>query len=200
MAAVTGPAGIGSIALRPLLGGDLDRVEVLEDELFGDGAWPRAAYEAELATPGRRYLAAVDADGRMVGYAGIALGEDAEVMTIGVNRPWQRHGIGARLLAALLDEARRARARRVFLEVRASDAGAQRLYARAGFRPVGLRRGYYQPENADAVVMRLDLDRPGPIGAEVADSAGRGSGGHGSVGRGSVEGGAAVPGPSGRVG
>lgn len=159
-----GPADVEMVTLRPLASGDLDRVDELEDELFGPGAWPRAAYETELATPGRRYVAAVDPGGDLIGYAGIALGEDAEVMTIGVSGHWRRHGIGGRLLAALLEEARRGRARRVFLEVRATDAGAQRLYLRAGFRAVGLRRGYYQPENADAVVMRLDLARPTTVG------------------------------------
>lgn len=154
-------------ALRALRRSDLDRVEVLERELFGRGAWPRGVYEEELREPGRRYVAAVTDGDVAVGYAGIALGEDAEVMTVGVDAAWQRRGIGARLVEALLDAARECGARRVFLEVKADDDGAQRLYARAGFRPVGLRRGYYQPENVDAVVMRLDLAGVGPVGAEA---------------------------------
>ena len=167
--------------LRALGRGDLDRVEVLERELFGRGAWPRGVYEDELREPGRRYVAAVTDGDVVVGYAGIALGEDAEVMTVGVDAAWQRRGIGARLVDALLDAAREFGVRRVFLEVKVDDDGAQRLYARAGFRPVGLRRGYYQPENVDAVVMRLDLARVGPVGAEavpvderVADARARG--------------------------
>lgn len=153
--------------LRALRRSDLDRVEVLERELFGRGAWPRGVYEDELREPGRRYVAAVADGDVVVGYAGIALGEDCEVMTVGVDAAWQRRGIGARLVEVLLDAARSFGARRVFLEVRADDDGAQRLYARAGFRPVGLRRGYYQPENVDAVVMRLDLAGVGPVGAEA---------------------------------
>ena len=39
---------------------------------------------------------------------------------------------------------------------------AQRLYRSRGFEQVGLRRGYYQPSGADALVMRLDLAPAGP--------------------------------------
>jgi ribosomal-protein-alanine N-acetyltransferase len=78
-------------------------------------------------------------------------------MTVGVAESHRGQGIGAELLADLVDRARAARARHVFLEVRAGSAGAQRLYARAGFTPIGTRRRYYGDE--DAVVMRLTLRR-----------------------------------------
>jgi ribosomal-protein-alanine N-acetyltransferase len=158
------------VAMRPLRHADLDIVEELERGLFGAAAWSRDVYETELAEPGRRYVAAVDARGDLVGYAGIALAQDAEIMTIGVVPAWRRRGVGARLLETLLEAARAGRSRRVFLEVRTSDDGARRLYERAGFRPVGVRRGYYQPENADALVMRLELARAVPVGAEVPPS------------------------------
>jgi ribosomal-protein-alanine N-acetyltransferase len=168
---VTTDGGVDStVCLRPLRRGDLDQVDRLERELFGAGAWSRNVYESEFAEPGRRYVAAVDARGALVGYAGVSLGEDCEVMTIGVASGWRRCGIGTRLLDALLGAARTSRARRVFLEVRTSDEGAQRLYERAGFRPIGIRRGYYQPGNADALVMRLDLARARPVGAEAMAS------------------------------
>ncbi|WP_324649637.1 ribosomal protein S18-alanine N-acetyltransferase [Georgenia sp. H159] len=144
------------MTLRPLRTEDLDRVLELEVELFGRGAWSREAYLAELAHPGRYYVAAERA-GVVVGYAGIALAEDAEVMTVGVADAHRGQGIGTELLADLLARARAARARHVFLEVRVGNAAAQRLYERAGFVPVGTRRRYYGDE--DALVMRLTLRR-----------------------------------------
>ena len=143
--------------LRPLAESDLDRVLELEPVLFGAGAWSAQVYREELAHPSRYYVAA-EQDGVLVGYAGIALGEDAEVMTVGVAPEYRGHGLGAALLTDLLDRARQARSRRVFLEVRAGNDTAQRLYERAGFRAIGTRPGYYGDE--DAVVMRLVL-RPG---------------------------------------
>lgn len=163
-----------STRLRRLVAADLARVEELERELFGPGAWSRETYESEVSAPGRRYVAAVAPDGELVGYAGVALGSDAEVMTVGVAASWRRRGVGTGLLAALLAAARDARCRRVFLEVRVDDDGARRLYERAGFRPVGVRRGYYQPENVDALVMRLDLAPTGPPAGPGAPAPGAG--------------------------
>lgn len=144
------------MTLRPLRRDDLERVMDLEHELFGPDAWSRAVYLEELELPDRYYVAD-ERDGVVVGYAGISLGEDAEVMTVGVAEHHRGQGIGAELLADLVDRARAARARHVFLEVRAGSTGAQRLYARAGFTPIGTRRRYYGDE--DAVVMRLTLRR-----------------------------------------
>jgi ribosomal-protein-alanine N-acetyltransferase len=67
------------------------------------------------------------------------------------------HGIGSALLAALLAEARRRGCSEMFLEVRADNTRAQRLYKWWGFADIGIRRGYYQPSNTDAIVMRRDL-------------------------------------------
>ena len=61
------------------------------------------------------------------------------------------------LLAALLAEARRRGCTEVFLEVKADNTRAQRLYHWWGFTEIGIRRGYYQPSGADAIVMRRDL-------------------------------------------
>jgi [ribosomal protein S18]-alanine N-acetyltransferase len=56
----------------------------------------------------------------------------------------------------LVQEAVRMGARAVSLEVRVSNWGAQRLYSRFGFRPVGIRKNYYQETGEDAVVMWVD--------------------------------------------
>ena len=43
------------------------------------------------------------------------------------------------------------------LEVRADNIAAQRLYSRAGFAMLTVRRRYYQPGDVDALIMRLRL-------------------------------------------
>jgi ribosomal protein S18 acetylase RimI-like enzyme len=45
----------------------------------------------------------------------------------------------------------------MFLEVRAGNLAARRLYRQLGFRDLGVRRGYYGP-GQDAIVMELKLD------------------------------------------
>lgn len=99
-------------------------------------------------------------DPDVLGYAGLCVygPDDAWVQTLAVRRDRQGRGHGALLLDDLLAEAARRGARRVSLEVRADNAHAQRLYARRGFEAVGLRKGYYQPSNTDAVVMVREGD------------------------------------------
>ena len=126
----------------------------IERRLFGEEPWTARTFWSELGQlDTRHYLVAVD-DGMVVGYAGLcAYPDEAFVQTLGVAPQAQGEGLGAQLLQALLDEAVRRRKTTVSLEVRADNTTAQRLYERFGFRPAGVRRGYYQPSGTDAVVM-----------------------------------------------
>jgi len=84
------------------------------------------------------------------------IGDDAELLTIGVSPAARRAGVGAALVAAVLDASRRAGARRVLLEVDADNKAARALYRRAGFRQTSVRAGYYR-DGADALVMETRL-------------------------------------------
>jgi ribosomal-protein-alanine N-acetyltransferase len=143
-----------SVTLRRLRWWDIDACLTLEHELFTDDAWSAELFWSELAQhESRHYLVATDGDA-IVGYAGLAVTDDeGYVQTLGVVTTHQRKGIGAQMMAALVDEAAARGATRMGLEVRADNAAAQELYRRFGFAPVGVRRGYYQPSGADALVM-----------------------------------------------
>lgn len=147
------------VALRSMTPADLDAVLRLELEQFGEEAWSRPMLEGELAQqPASRHYLVAEVAGAVVGYAGLlAAGDQSDVVTLAVTGSWEGHGIGAALLAGLLAEARRRGCREVFLEVRVDNLRAQHLYLSRGFEQVGIRRGYYQPSGADALVMRLDL-------------------------------------------
>jgi ribosomal-protein-alanine N-acetyltransferase len=132
----------------------IDEVLPLEQDLFDDDRWTARTYWSELGQLDTRYyLVAVDRD-VLQGYAGLCdYPDEAFVQTIAVARDAQGKGVGARLLQALLDEAARRRQRRVMLEVRADNDRAIALYERFDFRRSAVRRGYYQPSGADALVM-----------------------------------------------
>ena len=129
----------------------------IEADLFGPERWTAAMFWNELAN-GHHYLVALDGAVEVVGYAGLAVVAPGEawVQNIAVRRYAQRGGVGRALLEALLAHAAERDARAVLLEVAADNAPAQKLYAAYGFEPVGVRRGYYQPSNTDALVMRRD--------------------------------------------
>jgi ribosomal-protein-alanine N-acetyltransferase len=101
------------------------------------------------------YLVALDDNDEVAGYAGLSVVDRAEswVQNIAVRRDAQRRGVGRELLEALLAEAAHRGVTKTLLEVAVDNVAAQSLYATYDFEPVGVRRGYYQPSNTDALVM-----------------------------------------------
>lgn len=153
--------------LRPMVDADVPEVAALEADLFGASRWTAGMFHNELASPRRHYRVA-ELAGHLIGYAGIALGETCQVMTIGVHPDHRRRGVGRTLFADLLAAARQAGAREVILEVRVDAEAPQAMYTDFGFRPIGVRKNYYQAEGIDALVMHKRLRRPlGPVGSEV---------------------------------
>ena len=141
------------IRLEPFRWWHVEQVLPIEDDLFGAEKWSPGMFWNELAQR-HFYLVAMDEE-EIAGYAGLAVIDPSEawVQNIAVRRQSQRHGVGRQLLEALLAEAKRRAVTRTLLEVAVDNAPAQRLYATYDFEPVGLRRGYYQPSNTDALVM-----------------------------------------------
>ncbi|MFH8366181.1 ribosomal protein S18-alanine N-acetyltransferase [Streptomyces sp. NPDC018031] len=139
---------------------DIEPVLELERDLFPEDAWSAGMFWSDLAQARgphatRHYTVAVSGE-RIVGYAGLAaIGGTGDVLTIAAARDQWGTGLGARLLADLLQAATSFECHEVLLEVRVDNTRAQRLYERFGFEPIGFRKGYYQPGNVDALVMRL---------------------------------------------
>ncbi|MCI5825758.1 MAG: ribosomal protein S18-alanine N-acetyltransferase [Arcanobacterium sp.] len=135
------------------------RVADFDRRIFGKDAWPRSVWEHELRQSDRLYLVVLGAADPIrsfppiVAIAGIRAAEDAEVLTVAVAPQQRRQGIAQALLTQLFEWVRLRGAQQVFLEVRASDVGAQALYQRFGFEGIASRRHYYSDD--DALVMRM---------------------------------------------
>jgi [ribosomal protein S18]-alanine N-acetyltransferase len=151
---------MSGVALRPMTTADIPAVLELEHALFGEEAWSRQMLTGELRQqPASRHYLVAAAAGGLAGYGGLlAAGGQADVVTLAVAADHWGQGIGSALLTALLAEAARRGCTEVFLEVRTDNQRAQRLYRRYGFAEIGIRKGYYQPSGADALVMRRELD------------------------------------------
>lgn len=146
------------VPLRRMRWWDLEPVLELERALFAD-PWSPATLLSELAhVPETRWYVVTEDEQGLTGYVGLrAVGDDADVQTIAVAQRVQGRGLGARLLDALVGQARERGCTRVFLEVRGDNAAAHALYASRGFSKTGSRPDYYGPAQ-DAVVMTLDIE------------------------------------------
>jgi len=143
--------------MRAMTMEDLDEVFAIEQAVQAY-PWTRGNFTDALSGG---YLCSVDeADGGIRGYAVMmTLLDEAELLNIGVAAGQQRKGLGRAMLREILEVAREKNIRRVFLEVRASNAAALALYRSAGFADIGLRRNYYRNAlgDEDAITMACDL-------------------------------------------
>lgn len=138
--------------------------------------WTAGLFLSELElVDSRRYYVAVARGSRrglrpgalrVVGYGGVMVqvGE-AHITTLAVHPLEHRRKVASRLLLQLLADARAMGAGAATLEVRAANAGAQRLYHAFGFAPVGVRPRYYAETGEDALIMWLH-ELQGPDVAE----------------------------------
>lgn len=117
--------------------------------------WSAAEFAALLARP--ETLLAVAPQGFALARA---VADEAELLTLAVAPEARRCGLGARLLAQVLEAAAARGATALFLEVGTDNAAARALYARAGFAEAGRRRGYH--DGSDALILRRALAMPTP--------------------------------------
>ena len=82
--------------------------------------------------------------------------DDAEVLNIETLPSHRRQGLAQSLLAEAFDWARQNKRQAVWLEVRASNHAATRLYLKTGFVQVSSRKRYYSG-GEDALVMKYTL-------------------------------------------
>jgi len=150
----------GGIRIRLATEADIERVVRLEQEAFTD-AWSRASFEHLLGDARTLFAVACDENGVVQGYvvAWYVL-DEGEIANLAVSSTSRRRGIGGLLLDAALAMARDHGVGAVYLEVRDSNETARSLYASRGFAQVTRRRRYYRYPTEDALVLKLDLERP----------------------------------------
>jgi ribosomal-protein-alanine N-acetyltransferase len=135
--------------------GDLGAVAAIEAS-SATLPWSREVFAHELGVPFSSALVA-EAGGAVVGYVvWWRVADEMHLLTLAVEPPFRRSGIGRALLTAVVEDGRRAGAERVALEVAAENAAGLALYEAAGFTAVGRRRDYYGV-GRDAILMSRDL-------------------------------------------
>jgi ribosomal-protein-alanine N-acetyltransferase len=157
MSAVPQRPVVGRPQLARMQPQDLDAVVAIESAIYSH-PWTRGNFIDSLRAEYDCWVWR-EAD-ELIGYfiLVVAAGE-AHLLNFSIAGRRQRRGFGGALLERVIEHARECGTRSIFLEVRPSNAGAQRLYQRFGFRRVAVRRGYYPASEGreDALVYVLRL-------------------------------------------
>ena len=150
-------ASIPAVEFRSCGDSDLDAIQAIERRTFPT-PWPRDQFAGLLAHPAGLGWVAVLLPRTVVGYAiGWVAADEAELANLAIAEGWRGQGLGRGLVRAFAREAGVRGARRLYLEVRASNVRAHRFYERLGFRLVGRRAGYYRSPREDALALGVDL-------------------------------------------
>ena len=121
--------------------------------------WSIESIKAELTNPLAKYIIALDEENNaVVGFVGawIIVGE-ASITNIAVTSNYRNKGIANDLIKSLIKTCLDLNCYLINLEVRASNIKAQNLYKKNGFLVDGLRKGYYEDNKEDAILMTKNL-------------------------------------------
>lgn len=142
---------------RPMRVEDLDAIVEIEREIY-PFPWTRGNFADSLHAGYSCWISRMNAETTGYGIMMVAAGE-AHLLNLGIAAPWQGQGLGQQFLHHLIDVAHDHHAGIMLLEVRTSNEAARRLYAKAGFKVLTIRRHYYPASQGreDALLMELKL-------------------------------------------
>lgn len=165
---------ISAMKVRACIDDDLTAIYAIQLKCPQAARWREEDYLQLARHPlGTILVAEVEEENlpRIAGFAAFhGVMDEAELRNIAIDPSHQRKGIARALLAAGIRTLQESGARRLFLEVRASNQPALALYASAGFQVLYKRHAYYHDPIEDALVMTCDIASPNVAVAFAPDS------------------------------
>ena len=141
----------------PMTSEHLDQVAQIEMLCFSD-PWSRRMLSEHLENECAATLVALGSDGTILGYAGLLVVLDEGYITnIAVLPDYRRQGIAGELLGVFRRFAEGNNLAFLTLEVRESNTAARALYAKYGYKEVGVRKNYYDHPKENAILMTLEF-------------------------------------------
>lgn len=159
-----------NFSLRPMRVRDIHEVHALEERIFPT-PWSQESYHFEVTRNPNSKPWVVLAENQQ-GHSSIVayiipwlFVDELHIANIAVAPQYRRLGLGRRMLSQVLMQAAIDGAKRVTLELRASNNVARSLYEDMGFRQVGRHKHYYHDNGEDALLMQLAV-----LNTEIAEN------------------------------
>lgn len=131
----------------------IDRVMAVENLSFSI-PWSKDAFVEEIESNKFAIYIVALVDTMVVGYAGMwKVCDEGHITNVAVHPEFRKNGVGSKLIGELLRISAMEGIKSLTLEVRKGNIPARRLYEKYGFKPEGLRKGYYADNGEDAVIM-----------------------------------------------
>ena len=142
------------LKIVPMQKEHLDEVIKVEEKAYGEHHWSKESFFNELNNQLAKYFCAFNEQGELVGYCGCwQILEEAHITNVAVSPDFRRKNVGEALLVAIIKSCYKEMVKYLTLEVRVSNEPAIKLYEKYGLKSLGIRKGYYQDNNEDALIM-----------------------------------------------
>ncbi len=146
--------GVSQIFITKMTTEDIENVVEIEKEAYGEHHWSKSSFYDEMSNNLAHYYCAKTPDGELTGYAGTwHILDEGHITTIAVKNKYLRQHIGEAIVSKILEDCYKEGIKYLTLEVRVSNTPAINLYKKYGFTSLGTRKGYYQDNNEDALIM-----------------------------------------------
>lgn len=133
---------------------DIEQVVEIEAQAYGEHHWSKSSFYDEMSNNLAKYYSAKTEDGTLIGYAGTwHIIDEGHITTIAVRKEYQRQHVGEAIITKILEDCYKNGIKYLTLEVRESNQPAISLYQKYGFQSLGTRKGYYQDNNENALIM-----------------------------------------------
>lgn len=132
---------------------DVKDIAELEKVCFSD-PWSEDSVRYDVVDNKLAFYIVAEIDSKVVGYVGIwNIVDEGHITNVAVSPDYRRMHIASAMIEVLIDVTGEAGVERHTLEVRASNDAAIKLYEKYGFQREGIRKGYYQDNGEDALIM-----------------------------------------------
>ena len=144
---------MAQLMIRKAEAGDIAQIEELEKVCFAT-PWSYESLEHDILNNKLAFYIVAEVDEKVCGYVGIwNIVDEGHITNVAVSPAFRRKHIASHMLDALIEACEAAGVVRFTLEVRAGNEPAKALYAGKGFREVSVRKGYYEDNGEDAIIM-----------------------------------------------
>ncbi len=141
------------LIIRQAKGEDVRQIAEMEKACFST-PWSYESLNHDIRENERAIYMAAEIDGKICGYAGLwKIIDEGHITNVAVSPEYRRKHIARSLLEALFASAEKQGIERFTLEVRAGNEAAKKLYAGLGLLEAGVRKGYYEDNGEDALIM-----------------------------------------------
>lgn len=145
---------ISQVYITNMSADDVSDVVAIEAEAYGEHHWSKSAFYDEMNNNLAKYYCAKNTEGKIIGYAGTwHIIDEGHITTIAVSSEYKRKHVGEALIVKILEDCYSAGIKYLTLEVRESNTPAINLYKKYGFSSLGTRKGYYQDNDENALIM-----------------------------------------------